>query len=158
MELAAEANDGSLLSRAALLPSTAKYRAPALVGGNATVVARAPPTALDMYSVGALIHALYNGDAFSSGDNLRATTGAIPRLLVPTYRKLVAPSPANRPDPAAFRETGFFVSDFMELNDFLDNITIKSGSCVCCVCRVCRVRFVFCFCFIGGWVRVGRWK
>lgn len=88
-----------------------------------------PTAATDSFHLGCLIYEAYNR-RFDTIDQLSASKGDIPNNMVDVYRALIRPSPSNRADAGSFldqglRANGFFTADFVQVNLFLENISIK---------------------------------
>ena len=86
-----------------------------------------PTAATDSYHLGCLIYETYN-NRFDTTDRLLTQRGNIPSSMLDIYRALLRPSPANRADADAFLDEGlhsFFAQDFVQVNLFLENISIK---------------------------------
>lgn len=88
-----------------------------------------PITSTDSFHLGCLIYEAYNR-RFDTTDQLTSNKGDIPNNMVDSYRALIRPSSANRADAGSFldqglRANGFFTADFVQVNLFLENISIK---------------------------------
>lgn len=86
---------------------------------------------MDSYQLGCLIYEVYNR-RFDSSDQLVHQPGSIPAPMLPLYKSLLQPSPRTRGDADAFLDEGMrsrknavFAVDFIRVNLFLENISIK---------------------------------
>jgi SCY1-like protein 1 len=91
-----------------------------------------PTSATDSFQLGCLIYETYNG-YMDSTDRLLSTRGDIPTKMQNAYKLLLSASPKARIDAERFldeglRPQGFFSNEFIQVNLFLENITIKDQS------------------------------
>ncbi|KAL1930747.1 hypothetical protein VTP01DRAFT_10909 [Rhizomucor pusillus] len=118
-----------ILTFGGLVPDAQRYAAPEVKKSGWTVIKDLPTAATDSFHLGCLIYEAYNR-RFDTIDQLSASKGDIPNNMVDVYRALIRPSPSNRADAGSFldqglRANGFFTADFVQVNLFLENISIK---------------------------------
>ncbi|KAI8388165.1 uncharacterized protein BYT42DRAFT_642429 [Radiomyces spectabilis] len=118
-----------ILTFGGLVSDAQKYASPEVQKSGWTVLKDLPPTAEDSYQLGCLIFEAYNR-RFDTADQLVSQRGEIPANMYPIYKALLRPSGRTRADAASFleegsRPNGFFDTDFIHVNQFLENITIK---------------------------------
>ncbi|CAO3586001.1 unnamed protein product [Absidia cylindrospora] len=120
-----------ILTFGGLVPDAQKYAPPEIKQSSWTAVKDLPVAAVDSYQLGCLIYESYNR-RFDNADQLIHQTGSIPMSMVPIYKSLLQPSPRSRADADSFldegmrsKRNGFFSVDFIHVNLFLENISIK---------------------------------
>ncbi|SAM04305.1 hypothetical protein [Absidia glauca] len=120
-----------ILTFGGLVPDAQKYTPPEVKQSSWSSVKDLPTTAVDSYQLGCLIYEVYNR-RFDSSDQLVHQTGSIPAPMIPLYKSLLQPSPRTRGDADAFLDEGMrsrknavFAVDFIRVNLFLENISIK---------------------------------
>ncbi|KAI7849139.1 armadillo-type protein [Circinella umbellata] len=116
-----------ILTLGGLAPEAQRYATPEVKKSGWTVIKDIPTAATDSYHLGCLIYETYN-NRFDTTDRLLTQRGNIPSSMLDIYRALLRPSPANRADADAFLDEGlhsFFAQDFVQVNLFLENISIK---------------------------------
>ena len=91
-----------------------------------------PSGAIDSYHLGCLIYEAYN-NRFETTDSLLSQKGSIPVNMQRVYTNLLNPSVRSRATAELFleeglRPKGFFSNDFIKVNLFLENISIKEQS------------------------------
>lgn len=91
-----------------------------------------PTGAIDSYHLGCLIYEAYN-HRFETTDSLLSQKGSIPVSMQRSYANLLNPSFRSRVTAEMFleeglRPRGFFSTDFVKVNLFLENISIKEQS------------------------------
>ncbi|KAG8683378.1 hypothetical protein FRC11_013644, partial [Ceratobasidium sp. 423] len=103
------------------------YKCPEVYKGGWSSLKEMPVSTTDSYSLGILIHTVFNVKD-SSHDHLPATAtpphtapgpsakGAIPNALFPHYKKLLNPTPASRLTPSAFLNLGAAPGSFFSEN------------------------------------------
>ncbi|KAI9023557.1 armadillo-type protein [Phycomyces nitens] len=113
-----------------LVPEAQKYATPEIKKSGWTVMKDLPVSAVDSYHLGCLIYEAYNL-RFDTIDQL-SRQGNIPNNMVDAYKALLRPV-TTRADAATYLEVGlrpgsFFDHDFVKVNLFLENISIKEQS------------------------------
>lgn len=91
-----------------------------------------PTSATDSFLLGCLIYETYNGH-MDSTDVLLTKRGDIPSKMQNAYKLLLTASPRARIDSERFldeglRPQGFFSHEFIQVNLFLENLSIKDQS------------------------------
>jgi SCY1-like protein 1 len=91
-----------------------------------------PTEAVDSYHLACLVYESYN-HRFETTDSLLSQKGSIPPNMLTIYKNLLSPSYRNRATADMFlddglRPRGFFSTDFVNVNLFLENISIKEQS------------------------------
>lgn len=87
---------------------------------------------MDSYHLGCLVYEAYN-HRFETTDSLLTQKGSIPVSMQRIYTNLLNPSVRSRASADMFldeglRPRGFFSNDFVKVNLFLENISIKEQS------------------------------
>ncbi|KAI8060892.1 armadillo-type protein [Gongronella butleri] len=134
LELLSSMKDESpmILTFGGLVPDAQKYAPPEIKKSSWAAIRDLPVTAVDSYQLGCLIYEAFNR-RWDTPDQLE-NQGAIPASMGPAYKLLIHPSPQLRGDADALLETGmratrgaggFFATDFIRVNLFLENISIK---------------------------------
>ncbi|KAI8136893.1 armadillo-type protein [Fennellomyces sp. T-0311] len=118
-----------ILTFGGVAPEANRYAPPEVKKSGWTVIKDLPTAAVDSYHLGCLVYEAYN-NRFDSTDRLLTQRGNIPPSMLDIYRALLRPSPGGRADADAFldeglRPGGFFRDDFIQVNLFLENISIK---------------------------------
>ncbi|CAO3669348.1 unnamed protein product [Umbelopsis ramanniana] len=115
-----------------IIPDAKRYASPEIKKSGWTVIKELPTSATDSFQLGCLIYETYNGH-MDSTDKLMSTRGDIPAKMQSVYKLLLTTSPKARIDSERFldeglRPQGFFSNEFIQVNLFLENITIKDQS------------------------------
>ncbi|KAI8581579.1 hypothetical protein K450DRAFT_232004 [Umbelopsis ramanniana AG] len=115
-----------------MIPDANRYASPEIKKSGWTVIKDLPTSATDSFQLGCLIYETYNGH-MDSTDKLMSTRGDIPSKMQNVYKLLLTTSPKARIDSERFldeglRPQGFFSNEFIQVNLFLENITIKDQS------------------------------
>ncbi|ORY93721.1 armadillo-type protein, partial [Syncephalastrum racemosum] len=133
LELLSSLQDESpvILTFGGLMPDAQRYASPEIRKSGWTVIKNLPIAATDSYHLGCLIFEAYNRH-FETPDQLDSRRGNIPSDIIDSYRSLLHGSPGARPDAHQFLDTGlrskgFFTTDFIQVNLFLENISIKES-------------------------------
>ncbi|KAI8092662.1 armadillo-type protein [Halteromyces radiatus] len=121
-----------ILTFGGLVPDAQKYAPPEIKQSSWSNVKDLPITAVDSYQLGCLIYEVYNRQ-FNSADQLLHQTGNIPTSMIRIYKSLLQTSPRSRSDADSFldegirssKNNGYFAVDFIRVNLFLENISIK---------------------------------
>ncbi|KAI9319642.1 armadillo-type protein [Dichotomocladium elegans] len=121
-----------ILTFGGLAPEAQRYAAPEIKKSGWTVIKDLPTSAIDSYLLGCLVYEAYN-HRFDTADRLLTNKGNIPTAIYESYRALLHPSPASRADADRFldeglRHGGYFTDSFVQINLFLENISIKEQS------------------------------
>ncbi|KAG0182850.1 hypothetical protein DFQ29_001790 [Apophysomyces sp. BC1021] len=114
-----------------LVPGAQKYASPEVKKSGWTAIKNLPTTAVDSYHLGCLIYEAYNR-RFDTTDQLLQRKD-IPITMSKSYESLIRSSPTARADAEAFLDAGlaskgFFTVDFIQVNLFLESISIKDQS------------------------------
>lgn len=93
---------------------------------------RLPNGAVDSYHLGCLVYEAFN-HRFETTDSLLSNKGAIPGNMQRVYTMLLSVNVRSRASADMFldeglRPRGFFSNDFVKVNLFLENISIKEQS------------------------------
>ncbi|KAI8883737.1 hypothetical protein K501DRAFT_333114 [Backusella circina FSU 941] len=118
-----------ILTFGGLVPDAQRYAAPEVKKSGWTVIKDLPTEAVDSYHLGCLVYESYN-HRFETTDSLLSQKGSIPANMLTIYKNLLNPSFRNRATADMFldeglRPRGFFSGDFVNVNLFLENISIK---------------------------------
>ncbi|KAI9243995.1 armadillo-type protein [Phascolomyces articulosus] len=116
-----------ILTFGGMAPEAQRYATPEINKSGWTVIKDLPTAATDSYHLGCLIYEAYN-NRFDTTDRLLTQRGSIPSSMLDIYRALLRPSPGGRADADSFLDEGlhsFFAQDFVQVNLFLENISIK---------------------------------
>ncbi|CAO3615918.1 unnamed protein product [Cunninghamella echinulata] len=122
-----------ILTFGGLVPDASKYAPPEILQSSWSKVADLPVTAVDSYQLGCLIYEVYNR-RFDTPQQLLSQQGDIPSNMFSVYKSLLQSSPRSRLDADSFLDegirarVGFFSIDFIKVNLFLENISIKEQS------------------------------
>ncbi|KAL0083980.1 armadillo-type protein [Phycomyces blakesleeanus] len=113
-----------------LVPEAQKYATPEIKKSGWTIMKDLPVSATDSYHLGCLIYEAYNL-RFDTIEQL-SRPGNIPANMVEAYKALLR-QVMSRADAATYLEVGlrpksFFDHDFVKVNLFLENISIKEQS------------------------------
>ncbi|KAF7969152.1 hypothetical protein HWV62_28194 [Athelia sp. TMB] len=123
-----------------LLPDSSACMSPEVRKGGWTVLKDNPPSAADAYSLGLLLHAVFNPSqappptAYPPHPPPQASSrGAIPTAVFPHFKKLLNPNPKGRMSAKAFlevgmvEESGFFANNrLVKICGSLDNFALGS--------------------------------
>ncbi|RUS19428.1 LOW QUALITY PROTEIN: hypothetical protein BC937DRAFT_87501 [Endogone sp. FLAS-F59071] len=117
-----------ILTFGGLVPDSSKYASPETRKSGWSIIKDIPIHSTDAWLYACLIYESYNG-SFTSSDQL-TTRKEIPTNMFTAYKGLLAPGPASRTDLNKFleqgtRASGFFQTDFLQVNLFLENLSIK---------------------------------
>ncbi|RUS24657.1 armadillo-type protein [Jimgerdemannia flammicorona] len=117
-----------ILTFGGLVPDSAKYASPETRKSGWSIIKDVPVHSTDSWLYACLVYESYNGP-FSSSDQL-TTRKDIPTNMFAAYKQLLAPGPASRADLGKFidlgtRAGGFFQTDFLQVNLFLENLSMK---------------------------------
>ncbi|KAG0194941.1 hypothetical protein DFQ28_000040 [Apophysomyces sp. BC1034] len=120
-----------ILTFGGLVPGAQKYASPEVKKSGWTAIKNLPTTAVDSYHLGCLIYEAYNR-RFDTTDQLLQRKD-IPITMSKSYESLIRSSPTARADAEAFLDAGlaskgFFTVDFIQVNLFLESISIKDQS------------------------------
>ncbi|KAI9472439.1 MAG: hypothetical protein EXX96DRAFT_489692 [Benjaminiella poitrasii] len=112
-----------------LVPDAQRYATPEVKKSGWTAIKDLPVYAVDSYHLGCLVYEAYN-HRFESTDSFLSNKGDIPVPMQRIYSQLLHPSYRSRATADAFldeglRPKGFFSTDFVKINLFLENISIK---------------------------------
>ncbi|CAO3638425.1 unnamed protein product [Cunninghamella blakesleeana] len=119
-----------ILTFGGLVPDASKYAPPEIVQSSWSKVRDLPISAVDSYQFGCLIYEVYN-HRFDTPQQLLSQQGDIPTNMLSIYKSLLQSSPQTRLDTDSFLDegmrprVGFFSNDFIKVNLFLENISIK---------------------------------
>ncbi|CAO3664461.1 unnamed protein product [Umbelopsis vinacea] len=121
-----------MLTFGGVVPDANRYASPEVKKSGWTAVKNVPTSATDSFQLGCLIYETYNGH-MDSTDNLLTKRGDIPSKMQNAYKLLLTTSPRARIDSERFldeglRPQGFFSNEFIQVNLFLENLTIKDQS------------------------------
>ncbi|OBZ83281.1 putative inactive serine/threonine-protein kinase scy1 [Choanephora cucurbitarum] len=121
-----------ILTFGGLVSDAQRYASPEVRKSGWTVIKELPSGALDAYHLGCLIYEAYN-HRFDTADQLLSQKGSIPLPMQRTYAALLHPSVRSRASADQFLDEGlqpkgFFSTDFVKVNLFLENISIKEPS------------------------------
>ncbi|KAI8984470.1 hypothetical protein BDF20DRAFT_816989 [Mycotypha africana] len=121
-----------ILTFGGLVPEAQRYATPEVKKSGWTVIKELPSGAIDSYHLGCLIYETYN-HRFETTESLLLQKGNIPTSMHRIYTNLVNPTSRNRASADMFldeglRPKGFFSADFVKVNLFLENISIKDQS------------------------------
>ncbi|KAI8378521.1 hypothetical protein BD560DRAFT_325218 [Blakeslea trispora] len=121
-----------ILTFGGLVPDAQRYASPEVKKSGWTAIKELPSGALDAYHLGCLIYESYN-HRFDSTDQLLSQKGSIPLPMQRIYATLLHPSARSRASADRFLDEGlqpkgFFSTDFVKVNLFLENISIKEPS------------------------------
>ncbi|KAF7728827.1 hypothetical protein EC973_005453 [Apophysomyces ossiformis] len=117
-----------ILTFGGLIPDAQKYATPEVKKSGWTGIKDLPTTAVDSFHLGCVIYEAYNR-RFDTIDQLSQKKD-IPSAMARAYDSLLRSSPTSRADAEAFLDAGlsskgFFNVDFVQVNLFLENISIK---------------------------------
>ncbi|CAM0141462.1 Nuclear aminoacylation-dependent tRNA export pathway component [Umbelopsis sp. WA50703] len=112
-----------------VLPDANRYMSPEINKSGWSIVRDIPTSATDSYQLGCLVYETYNGH-MDNASQLLSKRGDIPAKMQQVYKALLASSPKVRLDAARFldeglRPQGFFSNEFIQVNLFLETLTIK---------------------------------
>lgn len=114
-------NDGQLLETL--------YKAPERANREWGMVTAATRWALDSYSLGILIHEVFNGAITSAADVKAAATGskagAVPAKLQPFVQRCLSGNPRSRPQPSDILACDWFKQPLVGALLFLDELALK---------------------------------
>ncbi|KAI8059837.1 hypothetical protein BDF21DRAFT_370083 [Thamnidium elegans] len=121
-----------ILTFGGLVPDAQRYATPEVKKSGWTAIKDLPAGAIDSYHLGCLVYEAYN-HRFESTDSLISQKGTIPVNMQRVYTSLLNPSFKSRATADTFldeglRPKGFFSNDFIKVNLFLENISIKEQS------------------------------
>lgn len=111
------------------MPDAQRYATPEVKKSGWTAIKDLPSGVVDSYHLGCLIYEAYN-NRFETTDSLLSQKGSIPGNMQRIYTLLLSPSFRKRANADMFldeglKPRGFFSSDFVKVNLFLENISIK---------------------------------
>ncbi|KAI8070584.1 armadillo-type protein [Gilbertella persicaria] len=118
-----------VLTFGGVVPDAQRYASPEIKQSGWTAIKDLPSGALDSYHLGCLIYETYN-HRFETTEALLSQKGSIPVSMQRIYTRLLNPSPRSRASADLFlqeglRPKGYFANDFVNVNLFLENISIK---------------------------------
>ncbi|CEP15877.1 hypothetical protein [Parasitella parasitica] len=118
-----------ILTFGGVVPDAQRYATPEVKKSGWTAIKDLPSGAIDSYHLGCLIYEAYN-HRFETTDSLLTQKGSIPGNMQRIYTMLLNPSFRNRASADMFldeglKARGFFSTDFVKVNLFLENISIK---------------------------------
>ncbi|KAK4514742.1 uncharacterized protein ATC70_002345 [Mucor velutinosus] len=118
-----------ILTFGGIVPDAQRYATPEVKKSGWTAIKDLPNGAVDSYHLGCLIYEAYN-HRFETTDSLSTQKGSIPGNMQRIYTMLLNPSFRARASADMFldeglKPRGFFSSDFVKVNLFLENISIK---------------------------------
>ncbi|KAI7906564.1 uncharacterized protein BX663DRAFT_427236 [Cokeromyces recurvatus] len=118
-----------ILTFGGLVPDAQKYATPEVKKSGWTAIKDLSVNATDSYHLGCLVYEAYN-HRFESTDSLLSQKGNIPISMQRIYTQLLNPVYHSRATAEMFldeglRPKGFFSNDFVKVNLFLENISIK---------------------------------
>ncbi|KAG2207471.1 hypothetical protein INT47_004219 [Mucor saturninus] len=121
-----------VLTFGGLVPDAQRYATPEVKKSGWTTIKDLPAGAIDSYHMGCLVYEAYN-NRFESTDSLISQKGSIPVAMQRIYSSLLNPSFRARATTDMFleeglRPKGYFSNDFVKVNLFLENISIKEQS------------------------------
>ncbi|KAI8051691.1 armadillo-type protein [Syncephalis plumigaleata] len=117
-----------ITSNAGLMPDAKRYATPEVTRGTWETIKEYEPSATDSWHYACLVYELFNG-TFTNPEQLR-TPGKIPSNLRQPYLTLLDSNPRNRASLGRFmdhtnRPNGYFMSEFVQANLFLENFNVK---------------------------------
>lgn len=118
-----------ILTFGGIVPDAQRYATPEVKKSGWTAIKDLPSGVVDSYHLGCLIYEAYN-NRFETTDSLLSQKGSIPGNMQRIYTLLLSPSFRKRANADMFldeglKPRGFFSSDFVKVNLFLENISIK---------------------------------
>ncbi|KAG1047677.1 hypothetical protein G6F43_009887 [Rhizopus delemar] len=118
-----------ILTFGGLVPDAQRYATPEVKKSGWTVIKELPEGVIDSYHLGCLIYEAYN-HRFETTDSLLSQKGSIPQSMLRIYSHLLNPNVKMRASADMFLDEGlgpkgFFSNDFVKVNLFLENISIK---------------------------------
>ncbi|KAG1114379.1 hypothetical protein G6F42_014199 [Rhizopus arrhizus] len=118
-----------ILTFGGIVPDAQRYATPEVKKSGWTAIKDLPSGAVDSYHLGCLIYEAYN-HRFETSDSLLTQKGSIPGNMQRIYTMLLSPSFRQRASADMFldeglKPRGFFSTDFVKVNLFLENISIK---------------------------------
>ncbi|KAL7315800.1 Nuclear aminoacylation-dependent tRNA export pathway component [Mucor circinelloides] len=118
-----------ILTFGGIVPDAQRYATPEVKKSGWTAIKDLPSSAVDSYHLGCLIYEAYN-HRFETSDSLLTQKGSIPGNMQRIYTMLLSPSFRKRASADMFldeglKPRGFFSTDFVKVNLFLENISIK---------------------------------
>ncbi|CAO3651720.1 unnamed protein product [Mucor hiemalis] len=121
-----------ILTFGGMVPDAQRYATPEVKKSGWTGIKDLPAGAVDSYHLGCLIYEAYN-HKFETTDSLLSQRGSIPTNMQRIYTNLLNPSVRSRANAEQFldeglRPKGFFSDNFIKVNLFLENISIKEQS------------------------------
>ncbi|KAK9722926.1 Nuclear aminoacylation-dependent tRNA export pathway component [Basidiobolus ranarum] len=117
-----------IVSYGELIHDFNKYASPEIKKHSLRVIKDYEPQVTDSWQYGCMIYEVFNGDINYPEQIYQR--GAIPMNIFSQYKSLLAPEPRTRLDLSSFIDAGlmsngYFQSDLIQINSFLENFAMK---------------------------------